>query len=104
MTLRFPDGSQSDVPRDVVNRSGVVQDSICATKSDSELLVGASPVHVERWLECIRAITAGNAGDGGGTLLRAFDSKSLAEFLEVREACICHVAYSYGNVRLLAID
>lgn len=84
VTLRFPDGSQSDAPRDVVNRSRVLQDSICATKSDVEFLVGASPVHVERWLECIRSITAGSVGDGGGTLLRAFDSKSLAEFLEVR--------------------
>ena len=82
--LRFPDGSQSDVPRDVVNRSIVLQDSICATQSDREFLVGASPVHFERWLECVRSISTGTAGEGAGTLLRALDNTSLAEFLEVR--------------------
>lgn len=103
VTLRFPDSSQADVPRDVVNRSRVLQDSICATKSDGEFLVGASPVHVERWLECVHSITAGDAGDVG-QLLRAFDCKALAEFLEVRGACTFHSSCSYGIVMLLAVD
>lgn len=87
VNLRFPDGSESDVPIDVVNRSKVLQDSICATECDGEFLVGASPVHLQRWLECVRLITAENTASGVTLHSKALqlDSETLAEYLEVRD-------------------
>lgn len=80
VTLRFPDGTESDVPMEVVNRSQVLQDSICATKADGKFLVGASPVHLQCWLECVRAFTA------AGIMPATVDSETLAQYLEVRRA------------------
>jgi hypothetical protein len=82
VTLRFPDGNESEVPLEIVNRSKVLQDSFCTTHSDGEFLVGASAVHLRSWLECVRSIHSDKANEV--KLASAKSVETLAEYLEVR--------------------